>query len=342
MRPTDHPTLRRFWYPAVPTDRLTDSPFPFTLLGQRIVLWRDADGTPAATVDRCCHRTAQLSKGWVDGGEIVCGYHGWRYAGDGRCTKIPQLKDQSKPPKFRIDAFKTAERYGYVWVCLADDPLADIPDISEAEAPGNRVIQQFYEPWATVGLRVMENSFDNAHFSFVHRASFGDEGHPEPARLEIEERADGLGFVMRSDVPVKNPEAQKKLLRMESEDTVRHMTATWFLPFARKLHIRYPNGLIHCIVTVATPIDDTTSQICQFVVRNDTEADAKAADIVAFDRQVTGEDKGILESTEADVPLDQNSGLEFHMPSDRPGLIMRRMLKNLLDAEAPAMTEAAQ
>lgn len=342
MRPTDHPILRRFWYPVVPTDRLTAEPFPFTLLGERLVLWRDAEGAPAAVIDRCCHRTAQLSKGWVDGAEIVCGYHGWRYDRAGRCTKIPQMKDQSKAPKFRIDAFPVAERYGYVWVCLADAPLADLPDISEAEDPGNRVIQQFYEPWATAGLRVMENSFDNAHFSFVHRASFGDEGHPEPARLEVEERADNLGFVMRSDVPVKNPEAQKKLLRMESEDTVRHMTATWFLPFARKLHIRYPNGLIHCIVTVATPIDDRTSQICQFVVRNDTEADAKAEDIIAFDRQVTGEDKEILESTDPDVPLDQNSGLEFHMPSDRPGLIMRRMLKAILEGDGDRLAAAAE
>lgn len=332
MRVTDHPTFRRFWYPVLPGDQVTgDAPVPFTLLGQPIVLWRGTDGTPAAAIDRCCHRTAKLSKGWVSDGEIVCGYHGWQYAPDGRCTKVPQAKDQSRAPKFRIAAYQAEERYGYVWVCLDAAPLAGIPEIAEAENDGFRVIQEFYEVWNCAGLRVMENSFDNAHFSFVHRASFGDQGHPEPARLTVD-TFDG-GFVMRSDVPVKNPEIQKKVLRMAETETVRHMTATWFLPFARKLHIRYPNGLIHIIVTVATPIDDARSQICQFVVRNDTEADARAADIIAFDRQVTGEDKEILESTEYDVPLDQNSGLEFHMPSDKPGLLMRRQLAALLARE---------
>jgi len=328
MLVTRQPVLRRFFYPVVPVDRLADGPVPITLLGEPIALWQGADGAVHAVEDRCCHRTAKLSKGWTDGDAIVCGYHGWTYDGAGQCIRIPQWKDPDRPINFRIRSFAVEQRYGYAWVCLDDAPLAGVPDFPEAADPSFRLIQQFWEPWATAGLRVMENSFDNAHFSFVHRASFGDEGHPEPARLTIEE--DETGFVMRSDVPVVNPEAQKKLLRMDDAHTVRHMTATWYLPFGRRLNIRYPNGLVHSIVTWATPVDDGTSQICQFVLRNDTEADAKAADIIAFDRQVTGEDKEILESTDPDVPLAVNSGLEFHMPSDRPGLLMRKRLARLL------------
>ncbi|MEQ8966926.1 MAG: aromatic ring-hydroxylating dioxygenase subunit alpha [Azospirillaceae bacterium] len=328
---TRQPVLRRFFYPVLPADDLADSPVPFVLLGQKVVLWRDGDGVARAAEDRCCHRTAMLSKGWVDGGELVCGYHGWAYDGAGKCTRIPQWKNQDREIRFSIRAFATRERYGFVWVCLDAAPLADIPDFPEEDDPAFRRIPQFYETWDCAGLRIMENSFDNAHFSFVHRNTFGDQGHPEPASIDIEETAEG--FVMRSDAPVVNPDAQKKILRMDSDRTVRHMTATWYMPFARKLHIRYPNGLIHAIVTIATPIDDRRSQICQFVMRNDTEADAKAEDIIAFDRAVTAEDKDILEATEADVPLDIRSGDEFHMPSDRPGLLMRKRLLQLL-AEA--------
>jgi hypothetical protein len=103
------------------------------------------------------------------------------------------------------------------------------------------------------------------------------------------------------------------------------MHARWWLPFTRKLRITYPNGLIHSIVTIATPIDDRSSMICQWVYRNDTEADAPAEKVIAFDRQVTNEDKDILESTEWDVPLDQ-TGREMNMPSDRPGVTMRKQL----------------
>lgn len=71
----------------------------------------------------------------------------------------------------------------------------------------------------------------------------------------------------------------------------------------------------------------------QFVYRNDTEADTPAASVVAFDRQVTQEDRAVLEACDWDVPLQRMSGEEFHMPSDKPGLLMRDKLAALL-AEA--------
>jgi hypothetical protein len=129
---------------------------------------------------------------------------------------------------------------------------------------------------------------------------------------------------------------------MDNDVTIRSMRGRWYMPFLRKLQITYPNGLIHSIVTAATPIDDRTSMVVQFVYRNDTEADAKAADVIAFDRVVTAEDRGILESTDWDVPLDR-AGIELNMPSDRPGVLMRRMLQAAIAAgSADAAAEQPQ
>ena len=77
MLVTQQPVLRRFWYAVMPMDKLANGPQPFTLLGEPIVLWKKSDATPAAVRDRCCHRTTRLSKGFVEGDHIVCGYHGW-------------------------------------------------------------------------------------------------------------------------------------------------------------------------------------------------------------------------------------------------------------------------
>jgi phenylpropionate dioxygenase-like ring-hydroxylating dioxygenase large terminal subunit len=338
MLQTATPALRRFWYPVIPVSQLAEGPKPFTLLGQKLVLWVDGEGRPVALDDRCCHRTAKLSKGFYSNGWLACGYHGWEFGADGRVMRVPQRPvDKQGATQMRVPAYRAAERYGYVWVAL-EEPLFPIPDFEE-EAEGFRRIDEFYEVWNCAGLRLMENSFDNAHFAFVHRASFGDQGHPEPAKLEIEDHADG--FLMITEVPVRNPEIQKKVLNMTSDTTVRHMRGRWYMPFLRKLRIRYPNGLSHSIVTGATPIDDHSCQIVQFVYRNDTEADAKAEDIIAFDRQVTEEDRDILESTEGDVPLDQ-AGLEMNMPSDRPGVIMRRMLLAMLREQGVAAKAAAE
>jgi phenylpropionate dioxygenase-like ring-hydroxylating dioxygenase large terminal subunit len=337
MLATQTPLLQHIWFPLIPAAEIADGPKPFRLLGRDLVVWLDGDGRPGVLEDRCCHRTAKLSKGFYANGMLACGYHGWEYDTEGTVVRVPQRPvDKQGRTNMRVGAFRAELRYGYVWACL-DEPLYDIPDFEE-EREGFRRIPEFYEVWHCAGLRVMENSFDNAHFSFVHRASFGDAAHPEPAKLEVTEYDDG--FLFRSEVPVVNPPAQKELLKMDSDRTVRHMHARWWLPFTRKLRITYPNGLIHSIVTIATPIDDRSSMICQWVYRNDTEADAPAEKVIAFDRVVTEEDKGILESTDWDVPLDQ-TGIEMNMPSDRPGVTMRRQLLAAIAKFEAARAKAA-
>jgi hypothetical protein len=101
------------------------------------------------------------------------------------------------------------------------------------------------------------------------------------------------------------------------------------MPFVRKTRIEYPTGLIHSIVTAATPIDDARSQIVQFCFRNDRECDTSTADVIRFDSAIVAEDKYILEGTDHDVPLDPR-GIETSMASDKPGLIIREMLRDLL------------
>lgn len=325
MLSTQQPILRHFWYPVMPLSHLEDGPKPFTLLGESIVVWMTEEGEPAALRDRCCHRSARLSGGWISGCNIVCPYHGWSYGTDGICTYIPQTPT-TPAGRAQVDAYHCQARYDYVWVALAD-PVSELPVMPEHDDQRMRVIPQFYERWQCAGLRLMENSFDNAHFSFVHSNTFGP-ADPIPANLEITKT--NYGFRMTSDAKVKNPEEQKELLNMEDDETVRHMTNDWFLPFGRKLHIRYPNGVEHAIVTFATPIDDDNSQVCQWVYRSDTEADAPAEDVINFDRKVTAEDKEVLETTDGDVPLDIKTGGEKHMPSDKPGMVMREQLQKLL------------
>ncbi len=329
MLVTQHSVFQRFWYPVLPMADLAAGPRAFTLLGQPLVLWLSADGKPAALRDRCCHRSAQLSMGVVQNGCLRCPYHGWAYDRQGRCTLVPQLGPEATLPNtYRVEAFPCQDRYGYVWVCLAQDPLQPLPDIPEAEDPHNRLIPQFYEPWHCSGLRVMENSFDNAHFSIVHAASFGVTEQPKPAKSEIVPQE--LGLKVYATVPVVNPPIQQKILNLPNSLTVREVESTWYVPFSRTLKITYPNGLMHLIFTAATPISDRTSQIVQFCVRNDSEADASTDAIIAFDRQVVDEDKRVLESTDYDTPVDVAA--EQHMPSDQPGIVMRRQLAALIKA----------
>ena len=96
---TQEPVFQRFWYPVAFASAVSPGPTARRLLGQDVVLWSTPDGVKAA-VDRCPHREAKLSAGWVDDRcRLVCPYHGWEYAPDGRAVRIPQLSaDVPIPP----------------------------------------------------------------------------------------------------------------------------------------------------------------------------------------------------------------------------------------------------
>jgi phenylpropionate dioxygenase-like ring-hydroxylating dioxygenase large terminal subunit len=329
MLVTKQPVFQRFWYPVIPLSELDEGPRGFTLLGQPIALWKDADGKPAAVIDRCCHRTARLSLGWVHEGNITCPYHGWQFDCGGQCQSVPQIGDRVPNKQLRVRSYPCEERYGYVWVCLSDDPLNKIPEFEEASTNGFRQIFEFYEVWDCAGLRLMENSFDAAHVAFVHRNSFGDINDPIPNVGELTYTEDG--FYLTNTNRVDNSKVDQSVTRSDTAATERHTITTYYPPFIRKSQINYPNGLVHSIITCATPINDRSSQICQWVYRNDTEEDTPSEKVVAFDRRITFEDKEILESCDFDVPVDQKRRAELHMASDRPGMAIRRIIMKLIE-----------
>lgn len=330
MLTTRQPVFRKFWHAVMPLSMLQGGrPQPFTLLGEAIVLFLDGDGRPAALKDRCCHRTARLSKGRCVGGALECSYHGWTYDAAGRVIRIPQYDaDRAIPADYRTPAYRCVAKYGYAWVAL-EEPIAEIPAIPEFDAPGWRTIFQFYERWATSPLRALENSFDNSHFSFVHRATFGVADQPKPSRYELVER-DG-GFHAETVIAAANPEAYHRVSGTSEPITRRLMRNAYYLPFSRRLDIEYPSGVRHVIVNAFTPIDDGSLQLCQWLFRNDREEDCPAQLLIDFDHVITREDKDILESTDPDALVDtRRRGVEYSMDSDRPGMLIRKQLMELL------------
>ena len=328
MLQTRQKTLRRFWYPVIPVVHLKDGPKPFTLLGEKIALFVDSAGRPAAIADRCCHRTTQLSRGFTEGDWLVCGYHGWTYDRTGRCVRIPQRADNAIPAGAKIPSYHCEARYGYAWVAL-EAPLAPIPEFEEASDPIFRQIDQLYDEWKIASFRLMENSFDVAHVPFTHRNSFGIAEQPRNDLMKMTPLEYGLETFVA--MPVRNrDETARSVTGTAEAQTVRTMRGQWWMPFIRRLAITYPNGLKHSIITNATPMEDGTSMVIQWAYRSDREEDAPAKDIIAFDRKVTEEDRYILEATDYDVCIDTRRRVEFHMETDEPGLLMRQKWLDLL------------
>jgi phenylpropionate dioxygenase-like ring-hydroxylating dioxygenase large terminal subunit len=322
------PVWQRFWYPVSFVEEIANGPIARTLLGERLVLWDAQNGEVGAAVDRCPHRDGPLSQGWTCEGRIVCPYHGWQFRSDGPVTQIPQLPELTTfGARFAIEAVNAAVRYGVVWVCLSDTPARPIPAVAHSDEAGWRNLHQFDEEWATAPARLMENSFDPAHTVFVHRATFGDSSRPDVDVPEVERTT--YGMVIRSDVSVTNQAMARAVTGEDGAMTVRSTITEFHAPFLRVLRSTYPNGRVHQIVTAATPVGPDRLRLVQWAVRNDTEADASAADIIEFDRRVTWEDQRLLEGIT--VPYSYALDANVHIKVDRPTIEMRRLYAEIAD-----------
>jgi phenylpropionate dioxygenase-like ring-hydroxylating dioxygenase large terminal subunit len=327
VRLTGEPALRRYWYPVAQVGDVAGAPVARRLLGVDIVLWRTADGaaTLHGAVDRCPHRDARLSVGWVDGCALVCPYHGWEYGPEGKATRIPQLDAGTPiPPQARLETVQVAERYGWVWACLSTDPALALPEIPEYDDPAWRAIHEPDSDWACPAVLLLENNIDPAHIAFVHRGSFGTPVRPEVPVAEVDRQAHGLRT--RYVVPVESRPG-------EEGATVRTTTTQVHGPLLALIRITYPDGLVHLMIKACTPVDDRVTRQLQTVVRNDGEADRPAADVIAFDDQVWTEDKAVLETAHHDWFLDLTANV--HIKVDRPSIEYRRFMSDVVEGAFP-------
>ena len=105
------------------------------MLGEPVLIGRDAAGTGFALRDICPHRGMPLNAGRFDGREIECCYRGWRFDTAGRCTGIPALVPGQPfaPDRVRVRRYPVREVQGNIWVYFGDDDPAGAPGIPEIE-----------------------------------------------------------------------------------------------------------------------------------------------------------------------------------------------------------------
>lgn len=326
----EHEAFRRAWYPVAHSDELTTGPIERVLLGEELVLWSPVPGVVAAARNRCPHRDARLSDGWLENCSLVCPYHGWSYAADGHATRIPQLPEGSPlPSKASLVSYRAAERYGWVWVAL-DEPAFPLPVIPEFDDATWRLIREPESVWNCSAVLLVDNNIDPAHIAYVHRDSFGSPSHPEVPLPRIAASDDGLK--VSYELPVQGrPGDMSATVRI----TDNHLVG----PLLLVLRITYPDGLEHLMIKACTPETPTRTRQLQMVLRNDTEHDRPASDIVAFDAKVWDEDKAVLERCWVDYRLDLTDNV--HLKTDRASIEYRRWLRRIMDGEWPAVSAAA-
>lgn len=180
---------RNCWWLAALSEEVTDKPYGCWILDMPVVLYRKTDGTVVALDNRCVHRWAPLSAGWVEGDRIVCGYHGFQYAPDGACVKIPS--QGAVPSKARVRAYRLTEQRPFIWIWMGDADRAATaeppPSFPWASDPECTTIHG-YTPLAANYMMLKENVLDLTHFGYVHRNSIQVTDWDKPPRVEATDK----------------------------------------------------------------------------------------------------------------------------------------------------------
>lgn len=249
--------LREAWYYAVPSRLLRRGmTLPKVMLGEPILIGRDATGTLFAVRDLCPHRGMPLSAGRFDGHQVECRYHGWRFDTSGRCTLIPSLVPGQAfaPGRIRTRPYPICEVQGNIWVFFGEDPAA-APEIPLLEGLGNARPPDLVErlafsaaiDHAVIGL------MDPAHGPFVHRAWWWR------SRRSIRQKAKAFipspfGFTMSRHMPSRNSRAYRLLGGSPETEIV------FRLPSVRIEHTRAGRYFVGNL-TAITPLDDRMTEI---------------------------------------------------------------------------------
>lgn len=254
--------LRECWYVATAAERLKPGAIlPVTLLGEEILLLRDASNTVSAIRDFCPHRGMPLRYGRFDGREVECCYHGWKFDCSGQCTAIPSLAEEGKAKKtdlskIRTRAYPARDVDGLIWVHVGDaSPQAEPPTMPISLAGGLTLVESVTFPChidhAVIGL------MDPSHGPFVHKSWWWrtqKSMHVKEKQFAPREQ----GFAMVSHRPSSNSRAYKIL------GGDRRTEIAFRLPGLRTEHITIGRKNI-LLLTALTPVDAQTTVLHQFM-----------------------------------------------------------------------------
>ncbi|WP_043431245.1 aromatic ring-hydroxylating oxygenase subunit alpha [Cystobacter fuscus] len=168
--------LPHSWFILCTSSELGDKPLARMLQGSPLVLFRTAEGKPAALADRCPHRNVPLSLGRVVKGQLQCGYHGWRFDSSGQCRAVPGLIGEPEAKSRCATWHATREQEGFVWVYSTPgvEPSHEPYRFPLLDAPGYSTVRRTLRAGGSLHA-LLENTLDVPHTSFLHGGLFRTE-----------------------------------------------------------------------------------------------------------------------------------------------------------------------
>ncbi|HTM10081.1 MAG TPA: Rieske 2Fe-2S domain-containing protein [Verrucomicrobiae bacterium] len=215
--------LRRYWQPVAPAAELhglgrygLPKSKRLKILDEDLILFRDDQGHYGLLGDRCPHRGASLSYGFVEDGGIRCPYHGYLFDSGGRCLEQPDELPDSKARRIaKHKAYRVEKLAGLLFAYMGPSPAPLLPRWNVLVRQDGRRKIVVHPVLNCNWLNAQENSVDPVHTRWLHAHIAELKGLPGGAyysrpitKLEFEEvrSAQWAGIIKRRSYGGSSPE----------------------------------------------------------------------------------------------------------------------------------------
>lgn len=163
--------LKNRWWCIGPSSMVEDTPVGLKRLGQKLVAWRDHDGTVNLLDDWCPHRGAPLSRGRLENGKLACRYHGVEVDGTGTVTSVPAFPRCDLIGQRLVKRWHVVEHFQGLWVWFGDDDHLDPPELDFPDEFTSPEWTGFpmSDTWQCNYQYVWDNLLDIMHPEYLHR-----------------------------------------------------------------------------------------------------------------------------------------------------------------------------
>ena len=330
------------WWVAARVEDVTRTPIKRWLLDTPVTLFRAEDGSPVALDNRCPHRWAPLSAGYLEGDNIVCPYHGARFGKDGQCKKYP-FQDKV-PDNMSVRSFPVVDCGRFVWIWMGDPERA-----TQADAPPAFEWDNNAEWFYTTGqfefdanyFLLHENVLDLTHFNYTHAKTFQiTNWDPKPEFM-----IDGMRAGFEATLyPEDFTKEELVTLGMDHPHTIKSISDGWFETPAyhvsktsviRKPGPDVPEEVYTNVVHMVTPASPTKTHYWWLIGTDYPLSDEMKAGYSGLIDTAYREDKVMLQSIQEILNNDVRGTdyPEFNLSGDGAGMLARRALAKWLEAD---------
>jgi phenylpropionate dioxygenase-like ring-hydroxylating dioxygenase large terminal subunit len=336
---------RNVWYIAGWANEFDEEPIERTILGERVLLFRNTNGVATVLAGLCPHRFMPLVRGARSGDSIECAYHGMTFDDEGICTKGPA----GAPPSgaARIRRYAVIEQDPLVWVWMGDVDKADpskMPDTSRCgiATKGWRADPNDTLHYTARYMLIVDNLFDLSHIAWVHTSLLG-----KPTICATPAIVSRENCILRADRHESGPvDDFSRFIFPECVGPIEQTLGTEFLgpglitavgPAVREAEgspiAGKDWGQLHFVHGI-TPETATTTNVYSLVSRNfRLDDEGLSAALCAQNKAVLAQDQEIAGLIEAGL-ADADTASERSFRADHGAIEARRLIQSLIDAEA--------